>query len=130
MSPEQLRGGPIDRRNDVFAMGVVLWETLTCKRLFLGDSPGEVSQKIVHAPIPAPSTIGTSVLPAFDAVVARALARPLEQRYATALELASALEAVAAPASPRQVGQWVARVAGDRLLKRAQVVARVESTPD
>jgi serine/threonine-protein kinase len=130
MSPEQLRGGTIDRRTDVFAMGVVLWETLTLKRLFLGDSPGDISQKIVRGPIPSPSSIGSQVHPGFDAVVARALARPLDERYASALEFATALESVVPPASPRQVGDWVARVAGERLAKRAQMVARVESAPD
>ena len=130
MSPEQLRGGATDRRTDVFAAGIVLWEMLTLKRLFQGDSPGQVSQKIVHGPIPPPSIVAAGVHPNFDGVVMQALERRLNQRFATALEFAAALEAVVPPASPRQVGEWVARVAGDRLAKRAQVVARVESTAD
>jgi serine/threonine protein kinase len=130
MSPEQLRGGPVDRRTDVFAMGIVLWETLTLRRLFVGDSPGQLSQKIVREPIPAASSVAPGAHPGFEAVLARALARPLEERFASALEFATALEAVVPPASPRQVGQWVARVAGERLAKRARVLARVESTPD
>jgi serine/threonine-protein kinase len=130
MSPEQLRGGEIDRRTDVFAAGVVLWETLTLRRLFPGDDPAQVSARVLRGPIPPPSTIDARAQPAFDGVVARALARPVEERFTSALEFATALEAVVAPASERQVGAWVARVAGERLARREAVLARVESADD
>ncbi|WP_375769368.1 protein kinase [Archangium gephyra] len=95
MSPEQVRGEPLDGRSDLFAAGVMLHELLTGQRLFSGESERQEMEMILDAPIPAPKVAG---LPAeVPAVVLKALARDREQRYASGREMARAIEAAAGP---------------------------------
>jgi serine/threonine-protein kinase len=95
MSPEQVdpRLGPIDRRADVFAMGIVLWECLTGQRLLTGDA-NKVMNDVFEMTFPAPSSLNPAVSPELDAIVARALERPREKRLQTAGEMREALEVV------------------------------------
>lgn len=99
MSPEQVQGQSIDSRADLFAAGIVLYQLLTSKRPFDGSSDFDIIQQIVGKPHADPSTINIQLPTAIDAVVARALAKTREQRYATAQEFNSALQAAARDAS-------------------------------
>lgn len=133
MAPEQLRLEPIDRRTDIFAAGVVLWEALTGKRLFASDDPGAVIARILtHVPEP-PSRIAKDIPPELDRVVANALKRQRSDRFATALEFAKALEQAVTPVGSLEVSDWVCAVAGPVLEARERTVAAVEiaseSTP-
>jgi serine/threonine-protein kinase len=93
MAPEQARGnGEIDRRADVFAAGVVLWEVLTCRRLFRGDGEVDTLKKVMHLPIPPVRAVAPTVPAVLEAVVAKALQRDPDKRLASAAELAAALE--------------------------------------
>ncbi len=93
MSPEQVQGRPIDARSDLFAAGVVLYQLLTSKRPFDGVSDFDVIQSIVgQDPVP-PSSITPGLPAALDAVVARALEKCKDARYASAQEFHSALVA-------------------------------------
>jgi serine/threonine protein kinase len=88
MAPEQVTGQPTDRRTDVFALGVVLYEMLTGVAPFSGDNLSAIMYKILNeAPVP-PSTINSRVPPVFDRIVSQALAKRPEDRYQTALEFA------------------------------------------
>jgi serine/threonine-protein kinase len=127
MAPEQLRGKEIDRRADVFAAGVVLWEMLTLRRLFRSDDEGTATSKILKGEVPAPSQFNPHVPPALDRAVAGALARNREGRFGTALEFAAALEEAVTGASGREVGQWVQLTAAESLARRAHLRASVES---
>ncbi|MEO8857168.1 MAG: protein kinase [Burkholderiaceae bacterium] len=99
MSPEQVQGLPIDSRADLFATGVVLYQLLTGQRPFDGDSDFAIIQQIVaHDPAPV-SSINPSLPVAMDAVLARALAKQREQRFASGHEFAAALQAAAGQAS-------------------------------
>lgn len=92
MSPEQVQGLPIDARADLFAVGVVLYQLLTGKRPFDGDTDFAIIQQIVgHTPA-APSSFSALLPPAIDAVMARALAKKRDQRFATAQEFSAALQ--------------------------------------
>lgn len=92
MSPEQVQGVPIDARADLFAVGVVLYQLLTGKRPFDGDTDFAIIQQIVgHVPA-APSTFNTLLPQAIDAVMARALAKKRDERFATAQEFSQALQ--------------------------------------
>jgi eukaryotic-like serine/threonine-protein kinase len=126
MSPEQLRRGRIDRRTDVYAAAVVLWEALTCRRLFVADDAAGVIAAILEGDVPAPSTVRSDIGPALDEVVRKGLRNAAEARFASALEMAEALARAAPPASPAEVGAWVAALAGDRLSERARRVASLE----
>lgn len=92
MSPEQCMGVPVDRRSDVFSLGVVLWELTVWARLFRGASQAEVFDRIVNHDAPAPSTVDPQYPPALEAIVMRALRRNPAERFQTALELREALE--------------------------------------
>lgn len=116
-APEQARG-QVDRRTDVFALGIVAWELLTGRRLFDGDDALQKLEKVRSMPIPAPSSRRHDVPPELDAVIARALDRDLRTRCASAGELAELLRDAARaahvePASPREVGAYVREVLGD-----------------
>ncbi|MDP2450545.1 MAG: serine/threonine-protein kinase [Polaromonas sp.] len=99
MSPEQVQGLPIDARADLFAVGVVLYQLLTGKRPFDGDTDFAIIQQIVgHTPA-APSSFNTLLPAAIDAVMARALAKKRDQRFATAQEFSAALQEASGHAS-------------------------------
>ncbi len=99
MSPEQVQGVPIDARADLFAVGVVLYQLLTGKRPFDGDTDFAIIQQIVgHVPA-APSTFNTLLPKSIDAVMARALAKKRDERFATAQEFSQALQEASGEAS-------------------------------
>ena len=91
MSPEQASAEEVDHRADVFALGVVLWEALTGRRLFRRETELATMRAIVDDPIPHPSEI-VSLPPELDAIVMRALRKRKDARFASASEMASALE--------------------------------------
>ena len=129
MAPEQVAAAGVDRRTDVFAAGIVLWETLTGKTLFEVADGGAaaVINRVVNSPIPRPSVHRPDVAPELDAVVMRALQRVPEDRYQTALEFAEALEDVVRVPTARTLGRWVVAVAGKMLDRRAERVAEIEA---
>ncbi len=92
MSPEQVRGETIDRRSDVFALGIVAWELTTGHRLFAAGHEGTIVMKIHGGDVPPPSSIVPDYPRELEAVVMRALAPDRAQRYATARDLARALQ--------------------------------------
>src|SRR5882762_3185984 len=95
MSPEQLQGLPVDRRTDVFSAGVILYQFLTGQKPFTGEGAWTVQKKIVQDEPPAPSSINVALSPEFDRVVAKALAKDPNQRFATARQFAEALRRAA-----------------------------------
>lgn len=92
MSPEQAWGKPIDRRSDVFSLGVVLYELLTNTRLFKGRDEISILEKVRKAEIPPPTEINAELSPELEAVILKALAGDVEQRYQSAAEMQLALE--------------------------------------
>lgn len=99
MSPEQVQGQPIDARADLFAVGIVLYQLLTGRRPFDGDTDFAIIQKIVGHTPDMPSLFNPLLPPAIDAVVLRALAKKREQRFTTAQDFARALQEASGQAS-------------------------------
>jgi eukaryotic-like serine/threonine-protein kinase len=126
MSPEQLQGMPVDRRADVFACGVVLWEALTRRRLFVGEDASEVLRKILRDEVPRPSEFVPELTSDMDEVVLRALCKDPERRYQTAEELAIDIENVIGLANPNDVTAWIYSVAGEILTKRERLLQEIE----
>jgi eukaryotic-like serine/threonine-protein kinase len=92
MSPEQVQGLKIDSRADLFSVGVVLYQLLTDKRPFDGDNDFSIIHQIIgHTPAP-PSSFNSKLPSAIDAVVARALAKDRDERFASARDFATALQ--------------------------------------
>jgi serine/threonine-protein kinase len=95
MAPEQARSEAVDRRADVFAMGICLWEMLTGERLFKAEGEGETLNRVLYEPIPTPRSVDPDIAPEIDEVCMRALTRDPDARFATAAEFADALERAA-----------------------------------
>ncbi len=109
MSPEQCLGLPLDRRSDVFALGIVLWELCTSRRLFKRPQPYLTFAAITREDVPPPRALNRSVSPQVETVILKALARKAEQRYASAGDLQEALEQAMAQTSLRANAADLAR---------------------
>ncbi|MGZ3440931.1 MAG: PEGA domain-containing protein, partial [Polyangia bacterium] len=93
MSPEQVRGLPLDRRSDVFAIGTILYELLTSDRLFMGESDFETLEKVRNVDVPPVTSINKSVPPELERIINKALARDVDERFQWANEMQEALHA-------------------------------------
>ncbi len=129
MPPEQIMGEELDRRVDVYAAGVVVWEALVGQRLFDGDNEGAVLQKIIEARFSPPSALSPDIPRAADEVVLKALSKDPNQRFATAWEMAVALEETLGLETPRRVGAFVEACARESIARRAARVQQLESMP-
>jgi serine/threonine-protein kinase len=130
-APEGLRGRQLDRRADIFAAGVLCWELLCGKRLFVGEDAGEILGKLLARTIPSVQrTLAEAgrepVSDELDAVVMKALEREPSRRYREARDFAKALESVLPPGPTHQVGEWVSHLASATLADRSLLVAGVE----
>jgi serine/threonine-protein kinase len=129
MAPEMASpafGPTIDRRADIFAMGIVLWELIAGRRLFEGDSRDAFAQLLNSVPLPRVETIHPEADPALSKVAERALRKPRESRYSTAQEMREPLEAFAAARGAharRELGALVSRLFAD---ERAEVQRKIK----
>jgi hypothetical protein len=129
MAPEQLGGVVVDRRADVYAATVVLWEMLTGKRLFVRDDGGTVLvDKLLRGTIEPPGTHAPGTPRLLDAIVLHGLARSPDQRFATAREMALALERLGELAPASEIGAWVETLAAPTLTERAVRLKQLEMT--
>lgn len=126
MAPEQILRGHVDRRTDVFAAGVVLWEALTCRRLFQSSKNVEQAlARVVGEPIVPPSTYRPDVPPELDAIVLRAMERDPELRYPSAEALAVALETSINVAGPHVIKTWFEPLASPELVQRTELIRSI-----
>jgi serine/threonine protein kinase len=96
MAPEQIRGAAVDRRADVFSLGVVLFEATTGVPLFTAGSDYETMRRIIEAEVPEPTSVRADYPTALAEIVRRAIASSPADRFVTAAELGLALQAIAA----------------------------------
>ncbi|MEZ4409064.1 MAG: serine/threonine-protein kinase [Polyangiales bacterium] len=94
MSPEQFYPDPVDRRSDLWSMGVLIWEMVTGRRLFKGPNDAATFQNIMHMPVPAMASFRDEVPEELDAIVARALSRERGDRFESAEAMRATLESV------------------------------------
>jgi eukaryotic-like serine/threonine-protein kinase len=132
MAPEQLRGKNITRAIDIYAAGVVLWEGLVGRKLYKADSEAELVTLVVEANVDPPSQHAPDISPELDAFVLKALSRDPTKRFATAREMAKALEKLMPPVPASEIGEYVEEVAGTALAARSQRISLIErsSTSD
>lgn len=126
VAPEQLSGKPATPAVDVYAAGVVLWQALTGRKLFDGPNEAAIMMEIVQGDLKPPSRYVPDLPPGVDEVVMKAIARDPAERFASADDLASALEAALPPAKTREVSRWVNEVAKQTLASRAALLSRIE----
>ncbi|HSO35498.1 MAG TPA: bifunctional serine/threonine-protein kinase/formylglycine-generating enzyme family protein [Labilithrix sp.] len=126
MAPEQVTNAPIDRRTDVYATSVCLWEALTGTKLFAGGSEAAIVNQILLAPMRPPTNLNRAIPPELEIVVMRGLRREPSERFATARDMALAIERATPLASPAEVGEIVARLCEKTLTQRSRLIASVE----
>jgi serine/threonine-protein kinase len=126
MSPEQLYGEKLDRRADVFAAGIILWELLAGRPLFHAETEAATMTRILELHIDPPSAHAAAVPQALDQVVLRALKRMPAKRFPTARAMALEIESIVPPAIASRVAAWVEEIAGEVLEERARTLARID----
>jgi len=94
MAPEQIRGAPVDGRTDIFSLGICLYECLTRRKPFGGESLTSISYKIVHEPFPPLHEVNPQIPDGYEDVVALCLAKDPSKRYQRGRDLAIALRQV------------------------------------
>jgi serine/threonine protein kinase len=113
MSPEQVRGLPIDRRSDIFSCGIVLYELLTGERLFVGESDFSTLEKVRNVEILPPSTYNRKIPDELERIVLKALAKDTDDRYQNAIDLHDELQAFVYTASEfysrKDLAAWMKR---------------------
>jgi serine/threonine protein kinase len=115
MAPEQIKGAPVDGRTDIFSLGICLYECLTRRKPFGGDSLTSISYKIVHEAFPPLHEINPQIPDGFEEIVAHSLAKDPAKRYQRGKDLATAVRAVIRGERP---------VRGEPVLEDVTVVTR------
>jgi serine/threonine protein kinase len=125
MSPEQVRGLPIDRRSDVFAIGTIMHEILTGQRLFVADSDFATLDKVRNVDVRTPSQVNPRVPAELDRIVMRALAKNPDDRYQWANEMQEELQAFGSreePFTSKQLAQWMRETFAAELKREQQML--------
>jgi serine/threonine-protein kinase len=135
MSPEQVRAAPLDRRSDVFALGIVLYELSTGRRLFKRANPADVVRAISEGDVVPPSRLVADYPPSLERVCMRALAQAPEDRYATSAEMRrELLAAMHELPHPEQAGEALGKMMemafADRITEKRELLRRVRSGSD
>ncbi|MGE5181788.1 MAG: serine/threonine-protein kinase [Acidobacteriota bacterium] len=125
MSPEQAKGAPIDRRSDIFSLGIVLWELVTAQRLFKSDNDLATIQMIINSKPQPPSQLRAECPSELERIIMRALSPELATRYQTAEEMQLDLEELAREAKLKQ--STVALRAHMQVLFDAEIKAWIEA---
>jgi len=130
MSPEQCKGKPLDRRSDIFALGIVLYELTTLRRAFKGNDDFETMKRIVAGDLVMPSTIVPGFPRELEAIILTALATDSGARFQSAQELIEALDAFTVRAkltgSNTAMGRFMLQLFGTK--KEPWIDAAVQST--
>lgn len=127
IAPEQISGGEVDRRVDIFATSIVAWECIAGRRLFVADDMVATLARIMDAEVPPLRGAGFDIPEALEAAIARGLTVDPALRFQNAEDMAREVEAALRPASRERVSEWVAHLAGEALSQRLETMRRVET---
>jgi len=127
MSPEQTRLHPLDRRSDLFSVGVVLWEALVARRLFAERDPADCIRNVRRKDVPPPHELNARVPPAVSEVVLRSLQRMPSSRFQTGAEMAAALRQVGrdelgALPDRKAIAKFVKQTGGEELDRLTRLI--------
>jgi serine/threonine-protein kinase len=131
MSPEQCRGEPLDRRSDVFGLGIVLYEMLTGRRLFQRRTQAATIRAVLEHEIAPPSEFAPDIPEELERICLKALSRSRRRRYPTAAQMRADLKKVLAGAyedgSPEErLHDLMQRLFSDRIEEKGEMLRRVE----
>ncbi len=134
MAPEQMTAAMVDRRVDVWAVGAVLWELLTLRRLFLRDNDVNTMYAVLSGEIRPPSDYRKDVPPELDSIVLRALQRNPDERWQTARQMGTALRRFLAKqqelVGPAELADWMAELFPDGEIRKRQLMEIARTTDD
>ena len=125
MAPEQARGKPVDRRADLFSVGVLLWEAVTGKRFWPKEQSKNLMQRLVSLDFdPSPRSVDPTIPERLDAIVRKALAKNVDERYANALDLQADLDKYLGTrhVSNRKIGAYVTALFAEERETLRQVI--------
>jgi len=126
MAPEQMTAAVVDRRVDVWALGAVLWELLTLRRLFLRDTDVNTMYAVLSSEIKPPSEYRPEIPPELDEIVLKALQRNPDERWQTAREMGKALRRVLAQqeelVGPAELADWLGELFPDGEARKRHVM--------
>jgi serine/threonine-protein kinase len=127
MAPEQITGGEVSPRTDVFAASIVLFELLTGRPLFVGDNYAATMQHVLSGPVPSLLEVVPTLPAGLDAILKTGLSRAPGSRFGTARDMALAIERVMSLAPASEVGTWVEETCAETLSARAALVQAIEA---
>jgi eukaryotic-like serine/threonine-protein kinase len=124
MPPEQILGELVDRRTDIFAVGVMVWEAVANQKMWRGMTDATIMHNVINGRIPSPRTVKEDVPERLERICMKALAAAQADRYATAAELQSELEECLAgeTVSNRSIGQFVNSLFADVRAKTHEII--------
>jgi serine/threonine protein kinase len=133
MSPEQCQGLPLDHRSDIFACGIVLWETITQRRLFKHPSKLMILKMITEGRVPPPSRYNPEIPPELDAVALKALCKLPSERFISGMEMSGALDDYLASSgqgsSAAQLSEYMEQVFGEDHRTRISWIGSASAKP-
>jgi serine/threonine-protein kinase len=125
MAPEQAQSRPVDRRADIYVLGIVLYELTTRRKLFKAESDSETLRKVLENEVTPPTRLVKAYPPALEQIVLRALQPVPEHRYQTARQMQEAIEKFIVshgdPVLPAHVGELMADIFKDRIEKKKRI---------
>lgn len=126
MAPEQMTAGGVDRRVDIWALGTVLWELLTLRRLFLRDSDVNTMYAVLSSEIRPPSDYRDGIPPELDEIVLKALQRNPDERWQNAREMGKALRRALAREQeligPAEIADWMSELFPDGEIRKQRLI--------
>ncbi|MGM0595531.1 MAG: protein kinase domain-containing protein [Myxococcota bacterium] len=129
MSPEQVRGLPLDHRSDIFAIGTLLYEMLTSRPLFVGKSDLDVLEKVRNVEVPPPQKINPRIPDKLVEIINRALTKDVEERYQWASDLQDDLEMFLHSTDPvyssKRLSMWMKKVFSDEMKKEQESLEKM-----
>ena len=130
MSPEQALARPLDRRSDIFAAGIVLWEALSGHRLFRAPDASGLGPllNVLHTRPRPPSELREGISPELDAIVLRALAQDPSRRFGSARDFALALEQAVPGASASVIANALSAICGERGVRRTRLLTALRAS--